>query len=151
MPQWIWERWQWGGTPHSRTGATTTEMQSVYSTALADWADGFVPYPGHSLSRVLLLGRDAVGVFYSSNRLGCNLSSFVRSLLPWQKCSCRVSRDCRIHRLRLSREVRPPHPTSVLDMTLNNLMVRFQWCWSFMECKVPLYCHCSQVHPCPEW
>ena len=31
-------------------------------------------------------------------------------------------------------------------MTLNNLMVRFQQCWSFGECGVPLYCHCSQVH-----
>ena len=26
--------------------------------------------------------------------------------------------------------VRPPPPTSVLDMTLNNLMVRFQHCWN---------------------
>ena len=32
----------------------------------------------------------------------------------------------RIHRLYLCRGVRPPHITSVLDMTLNNLMVRFQ-------------------------
>ena len=30
-----------------------------------------------------------------------------------------------------------------LDMTLNNLMVRFQQCWSFGECGVPLHCHCS--------
>ena len=26
-------------------------------------------------------------------------------------------------------------------MTLNNLMVSFQQCWSFGECGVPLYCH----------
>ena len=32
----------------------------------------------------------------------------------------------RIHRLPLCRGVRPPPPTSVLNMTLNNLMVRFQ-------------------------
>ena len=31
-------------------------------------------------------------------------------------------------------------PTSVLDMTLNNLMVRFQQCRSFGECGIPLYC-----------
>ena len=27
--------------------------------------------------------------------------------------------------------------TSVLDMILNNLMVRLEWCWSFGECRVP--------------
>ena len=42
-------------------------------------------------------------------------------------------------------------PTSVLDMTLNNLIVRFQWCWSFREFRAPFHCHCSQVHSCPEW
>ena len=42
-------------------------------------------------------------------------------------------------------------PTSVLDMTLNNLMVRFQQCWSFGEYGVPLHCHHSQVHSDPEW
>ena len=42
-------------------------------------------------------------------------------------------------------------PTIVLDMTLNNLIVRFQQCWSFGECGVPLYCHCSQVHSGPDW
>ena len=44
-----------------------------------------------------------------------------------------------------------PRLTSVLDMTLNNLMVRFQQCWSFGECGVPLHCHRSQVHTGPEW
>ena len=41
--------------------------------------------------------------------------------------------------------------TSVLDMTLNNLMVRFQQCWSFGECGVPLYCHRSQIHSGSAW
>ena len=63
---------------------------------------------------------------------------------------CPVGWDCRIHRLLLCRGVTPP-PTSVLDMTLNNLMVRFQQCWSFGECGVPLHCHCSQVHSGSEW
>ena len=40
--------------------------------------------------------------------------------------------------------------TSVL-VWLNNMMVRFQRCWSFEECEVVLYCHCSQVHSDPEW
>ena len=42
-------------------------------------------------------------------------------------------------------------PISVLNMTLNNLMVRFQLCWSFGECRVSLYCHCFQVHSGLEW
>ena len=38
---------------------------------------------------------------------------------------------------------------SVLDMILNNLMVRFQWCWSFGECRVLFHCHRSQFHSGP--
>ena len=52
-----------------------------------------------------------------------------------------VGWGCRIHWLHFCRGVRHPHLTSVLDMTLNNLMVRFQQCWSFGECGVPLHCH----------
>ena len=52
---------------------------------------------------------------------------------------CPVSWVCRIHQLHLCRGVRLP-PMSVLDMTLNNLIVRFQWCWSFADC------HRFQVH-----
>ena len=42
-----------------------------------------------------------------------------------------ISWGCRIHRLFLCRRVRPPHththtPTSVLDIALNDLIVRFQ-------------------------
>ena len=70
---------------------------------------------------------------------------FLTSLLD-----CPVSWGCRIHWLYLCRGVRPPL-TSVLDMTLNNLMVRFQQCWSLEECGVPLHCHRSQVHSGPEW
>ena len=63
---------------------------------------------------------------------------------------CPVSLGCRIHWLHLCRRVRPP-PNEYPDMTLNNLMVRFQQCWGFWECGVPLYCHRSQVHSGPEW
>ena len=63
---------------------------------------------------------------------------------------CPVGWSCRIHRLHLRRGVRP-HPVRVLKMTLNNLMVRFQWCWGFGECGVPLNYHCSQVHPRLAW
>ena len=58
--------------------------------------------------------------------------------------NCPVGWGCRIHRLLLCRGVRPP--TSVLDMTLNCLMVRFQQYWSFVECGVPLHCHRSQIN-----
>ena len=61
-----------------------------------------------------------------------------------------VGWGCRIHRLLLCWG--EDHPSmSVLDMTLNNLKVRFHWCWGFGECKIPLHCHCSQVHSGPEW
>ena len=59
-----------------------------------------------------------------------------------------VSWGCRIHWLHLCRRVRPP-PNECPDMTLNNLIVRFQQRWSFGECGVPLHCHCSQVHSGP--
>ena len=63
--------------------------------------------------------------------------------------TCPVSWGCRIHWLLQCRGVRPP--MSALDMTLNNLMVRFQQCWSFEECGVLLHCHRSHVHSRPEW
>ena len=71
-------------------------------------------------------------------------------LLSHKQTTCPVGWGCRIHRLHLCRGV-TPQQTSVPDMTLNNLMVRFQWCWSFGKCGVTLYCHCSQVHSSPEW
>ena len=43
--------------------------------------------------------------------------------------SCPVGWGCRIHRLHLCWGVHPQ--ISVLDMTLNNLMMKFQWCWGF--------------------
>ena len=42
-------------------------------------------------------------------------------------------------------------PRCVLYMTLNNLMVRFQWCWSLGECGVVLRCHRSQAHSGSDW
>ena len=63
----------------------------------------------------------------------------------------RVGWICRIHRLHLCRGVRPPPPlTSVLDMTLNNLIARLQY-WRFGECRLPLHCHCSYVPSGSDW
>ena len=50
--------------------------------------------------------------------------SFIFYLKP-TSLSCPVSWGCRTHQLLLCRGVRPPPPMSALDMTLNNLMVRF--------------------------
>ena len=41
--------------------------------------------------------------------------------------------------------------TNVLDMTLNNLMVRFQQCWRFGEYGASFHCQRSQLHSGPEW
>ena len=49
-----------------------------------------------------------------------------------------VSWDCKIHWLHLGRRVRLP--TSVMDMILNNLLVKLEYCWSFGQYRVPLYC-----------
>ena len=47
---------------------------------------------------------------------------------------------CRIHRLYLSRLP----PISSQDMTLINLMIRFQKYWNFGICGVPLHSHRSE-------
>ena len=68
----------------------------------------------------------------------------------YQMNFCPVGWGCRIHQLHLCRAVISPPPppplTSVLDMTLSNLIVWFQQCWGFGECKVLLHCHRSQLH-----
>ena len=58
----------------------STDIQSVYSAPLADWATG------HSLGGVLLICSDAVGVFYSPNRRG-HWTLVGGSLTPLQRCS----------------------------------------------------------------
>ena len=61
-----------------------------------------------------------------------------------------VDWGCRIHQLHLSWGVRSTTttttPTSILNKTLNSLIVRLQECWSFGECRVLFHCHHSQVH-----
>ena len=53
-----------------------------------------------------------------------------RNLIFYSIACCLVGWGCRIHRLHRCRGVRP-FPTRVLDMTLNNLMLRFQLCGRF--------------------
>ena len=50
----------------------------------------------------------------------------------------------------ISAEEQQSAPTSVLDMTLNHLIVRLQ-SWSFGECRVTFHCYYSQVHSNSEW
>ena len=90
-----------------------------------------------SLSKPGCTGNEGALHIPQSSRTGASLSD------------CPIGWGCRIHRLLLCRGVKPL-PMSVLDMTLN-LMVRFQWCWSFGECGALVHCHCSQVHSGPEW
>ena len=62
-----------------------------------------------------------------------------------------VGLGCRIHQLHLCRGVNMLPPSmSILDMTLNYLMLRLQ-SWSSGKCGVPLHCHYSQVHSDLEW
>ena len=42
-------------------------------------------------------------------------------------------------------------PMSVLNMTQNNLMVKFHKCWGFGVYGEPLHCHCSQINSGPAW
>ena len=62
--------------------------------------------------------------------------------------NCPVGWGCRIHRLQHFRWISPPPPMRVLDITLNNLMRKFEWCKSFGECRAPFHFHWSQVHSC---
>ena len=67
---------------------------------------------------------DMIVDIFSQLRLVLMLVWHGAVLFP-QLSSCPVGWDCRIHWLHLCRGVRP-HPTSVLDMTLNSLMMRSQ-------------------------
>ena len=69
---------------------------------------------------------------------------------------CPVQHECQTAQLKILVGAKPtanwcsrPYPRST-NMTLNNLRLRFQKCWDFGECRIPLHCHCSQVHSGPE-
>ena len=50
----------------------------------------------------------------------------------------------------ISAEAYFPHCNECPHVTLNNLMVRIQP-YSLGECRVPLHCHCIQVHSNSAW
>ena len=67
----------------------------------------------------------------AKNELLITIHTHIYICTPLDKnISCPVGRGVRSH-----------PPTSVLDMTLNNLVVRFRYCWTFGECGVSLHCH----------
>ena len=111
-----------------------------------------VPYQVHQLQLVLpSTSCSIVCLFFSY--LAKSIYSFISSFSFFSFFFfffCPVGWGCRIHRLLLCRGVKPPQRVSWY-MTINNLMVRLQQCWSFGECGVPLHCHRSQVHSGPEW
>ena len=100
-------------------------------------------YATHHVTRMIrdLFAVDSYFLFFSHR-----LFNYVRY---YQLFCCPVGSGCIIHQLHPCRRVRPP-PMRVLDMTLNNVMVTFQWCRIFGESGAPIYCHCSQVHSGPE-
>ena len=57
-----------------------------------------------------------------------------------------LRRGCSIHQLHFCRVIRRH-----LIMTLKNMKVHLQKCWSFGECRVPRHCYRSKVHTEPEW
>ena len=67
----------------------------------------------------------------------CNSSHQFCLLFKLKLTKCPVSWSNRIHWQHLWREVNPPPTLSVLDMTLNPLMVRLQL-WRFRQCTVTL-------------
>ena len=57
---------------------------------------------------------------------------------------------CRMQQQHISWEVRPPLSTGVLDLLLNQQMVRLL-SWNFGECGVPFHWHYSPVQSDSEW
>ena len=62
---------------------------------------------------------------------------------------CMVGWGCRMYQLLLCRVVRPPNKCPGYDTKQS--YGEAPVCWIFRECRVPLYCHHSQIHSGPEW
>ena len=120
----IWTLLGWRGS------YVSAEMQSIYFTAApCHFVEGqFKLQPCYDVHfRTYTL----IPLFHGLN------------ILPTLLIHCPFGWDCRIHWPHLCRGVKTP--MSVLDITLNNLVVRFQWCWGFGKCGIPLHCHCSHL------
>ena len=119
------------------------------SWVLCHWVEIWI-WPIEDVVVFLLISTDRDIKHYKMHLTLVGLDSMVSivrimSLFPRVEepnSDCPVTWGCRIHWLHLCRGVKPPLK-SVLDMSLNNLMVRFQQWWSFVECGVPIHCHRS--------
>ena len=74
--------------------------------------------------------------FWQLNHTTHQLFFFFFRYILYKYFNSLVSWGCRMRRLHFCRRVRHPRPTSVLDMTPNNLMVKLQHYWNFRECRV---------------
>ena len=100
----------------------SAEKQSVYSTAPADWTC-------KQMNSELFENKVTNELSYTY---------IIQSVEALEYTDC------------TNTERLEPPTKSVLDMTLNRLMGRFQ-SWSFGECEPPIHCHYSQVHSDTEW
>ena len=80
--------------------------------------------------------------FHSSHPLFL-LHCFIHSLISFLSNRLGLYNTLTAH---LQRGKTPP----ISVMTLNNLMVRFQLCWSLGKCRESLHCHRSRVNSGPE-
>ena len=103
------------------TSCVRTEILSIGSSWSSNLCSSMWRGPQEYIAYELCLTSPAVSVCFSSVGWGYRI---------WQLHLCKGIR----HDL-----------SSVWDMTLNDLMVRFQ-SWSFRECWIILYCYYSQVY-----
>ena len=127
----------------ARVDLRAMAMKGCSASPKALSSDCLVSYPGHSLEVVLSLCRGgAVSVFIL-------LSIIFAGFFPAIAIRIREKSFLNNFALYSSSGGSLLPPTGVQDMTLNNLMVRFQWCSRYGECGVPLHCHHPQVHSGP--
>ena len=98
----------------------STETQSVYSTAPADWAKIFCDESWWDL--IHACHQSIINNLMSDSDL---TESWINHHTLIQSNSCPANWGCRIHRLHICRGVNPSR-TSVLDMILDYMMVRLQ-------------------------
>ena len=123
--------WIWSFSSLSSTGYFTKAKESVCLLFIhvREKLKGFMPFPrpiAQIIVQTLFCVLKHFTFFLSVQHLNC-FNTLCKISFP--------SIAHKIHQLLLCRGVTPP--TSVLDMTLNNLMVRFQQCWSFGNAEYP--------------
>ena len=115
----------------------SAEMQSLYSAASGDWVRSIV---ANVLEFNIVISEFELQlryyVHFGTNALGKGMNPLIHSYLGVKLYHC-----CSITRMTMAlssnKESKPNYPQRVsCYMTLNNLRVRLQYCWSFGECSV---------------